>query len=320
MKKVTAIAHTNIAFIKYWGKTDELLRLPYTDSLSLTLDDFYTETSASISDEDEFFLDDKLITGKKAERVFAFLNYFRQKYNINDKFSIKSYNHVPDSAGLASSASAFAALSASVAKAAGLNLDLTELSRLARVGSGSASRSIFGGFVQWHAGNDDETSYAEQFDDAKKSDISILSVIVNKNKKNISSTVGMNLTRDTSPFYKEWPNVIEQDLIEIKKAIKNNDIQKIGQIAEHNAMKMHALTLSANPSFNYFEPETITVMNIIHDMQKNGIHAYFTIDAGPNVKVICDKKDVTIIKEKLEKQLTDPTIVITKPGPGITYK
>ncbi|GKQ42677.1 diphosphomevalonate decarboxylase [Companilactobacillus sp. RD055328] len=320
MNKVTAIAHTNIALIKYWGKKDEALRLPYTDSLSLTLDDFYTETSVTVSDEDQFFLDGELKSNADSQRVFNFLNYFRLKYNVKNSFLIESNNHVPNSAGLASSSSAFAALSGALAKASNLDLSLKELSQLARVGSGSASRSIYGGFVQWHAGHDDESSFAEQFDDASNSDINILSVIVNKNKKNISSTEGMNRTRMTSPFYKIWPDVVEHDLIKIKPAIKNNDIRTIGEISEHNAMEMHALTMSANPPFTYFDPETIEIMNIISNMRNENISVYFTIDAGPNVKVICHKKDVTLIKEKLEQQLANARIIITKPGPGITYK
>ncbi|MGR3741782.1 diphosphomevalonate decarboxylase [Companilactobacillus sp. DQM5] len=322
MNKSTAIAHTNIALIKYWGKKDELLRIPYTDSLSLTLDEFYTETTTELSDndEDQFILDGKQSSAIESKRVFDFLNYFKNKYNINEYFKISSVNHVPNSAGLASSSSAFAALSASLNKVTNLNLDNKELSQLARVGSGSASRSIFGGFVQWHAGNNDMSSYAEQINDAKNSDISIISVIINKHKKNISSTKGMNLSRDTSPFYQLWPEIVQTDLKDIVTAISKNDLQKIGEISESNAMKMHALTLSSNPPFTYFEPETINIINTVQELRKEGFLIYFTIDAGPNVKIICSKKDILKLKKELTYRLNEPELVITKPGPGITYK
>lgn len=320
MKKVTAIAHTNIALIKYWGKADEELRIPYTDSLSLTLNDFYTETSVSRSLKDEFWLDNKLQDLTHSKRVFKFLDYFRKKFNINEHFLIKSFNHVPNSAGLASSASAFAALAAALVKVMDFNLSFEDISKLARVGSGSASRSIMGGFVQWHAGIDDETSFAEQFNDGQNIDISLISVILNDTPKKISSTEGMLKTKLTSPFYQIWPKVVEKDLTDIKKAISNNDFNKIGEIAEHNAMEMHALTFSSNPSFTYFEPETLELINYIHELRASGIPVYFTIDAGPNVKVICQKETVNLVNDKLTTKFNNIKTIVTKPGPGIQYK
>ncbi|MDO1605443.1 diphosphomevalonate decarboxylase [Lactobacillus sp. YT155] len=323
MNQATAIAHTNIALIKYWGKANEELRLPYTDSLSLTLDEFFTQTTAIVNSEKEdiFILDNQLQTPEKSQRVFKFLDYFRKQYGINEHFKIESQNHVPNSAGLASSASAFAALSGALSKAVKLDTDLTELSRLARVGSGSASRSIFGGFVQWHAGTDNQSSYSEQLSTASESDISVVSVIINSDKKSISSTSGMILTKQTSPFYKLWPDIVKQDLTDIKQAIAVNDLSKIGEIAEHNAMEMHALTLSANPPFTYFEPATIKIINYVQELRKKGILAYYTIDAGPNVKIICSKKDAPLIKQKISDNLDEVIkVIITQPGPSITFK
>lgn len=320
MKEITAIAHTNIALIKYWGKADEKLRLPYTDSLSLTLNDFYTETSVRINSVDELWLDDEFINSKKSKRVFEFLDYFRTKYNIKENFLIKSYNHVPTSAGLASSSSAFAALAAALIKLMELNSSVEEISKLARVGSGSACRSIEGGFVQWHAGYDDNSSYAEQVNDGQNTDISLISVILNETPKKISSTEGMLRTKLTSPFYSEWSNVVKNDLADMKKAIDKNDFSKIGEIAEHNAMTMHALTLSSQPSFTYFEPQTLMVINYIQELRNSGILVYFTIDAGPNVKVLCQKDNVELINKKLKNKFNDIKTIVTKPGPGIQYK
>lgn len=316
--KAKARAHTNIALIKYWGKRDEDLSLPMNSSLSLTLDKFFTETEVEFDSslsEDVFFLNGEM-DHKTLPKVSKFLDLFRDMKGIKDRVIVTSINKVPTAAGLASSASAFAALGAATNIASGLNLNNRELSTIVRRGSGSATRSIYGGIVEWQKGDSDNTSFAVEIDDASW-DIGMVVVIVNSNEKNISSREGMKRTILTSPFYKSWPEGAEEDLEEIKVAIRNRDLERMGYITEHNALKMHGTMLSANPPIIYFEPNSILVMQIVHELRKKGIEAFFTMDAGPNVKILCKLSQADIIKKRLMEDFKEEDIIITGPGPGV---
>jgi len=317
----TARAYTNIALIKYWGKKNKRLKLPYTNSLSLTLDRFYTDTQTEIINDkhDIVYMNQNLLDNNQNKRIISYLDTVRQMYSFNEHFKVNTVNHVPTSAGFASSASGFAALAASINETMNLNLDRKHLSILARNGSGSASRSIYGGFVEWEAGNDNETSFAVPIDEHPDIDLSILSVVINKHSKKISSTVGMESSVKSSPFYSNWVTLVSSEIKEIKQAIAKKDVQKIGELAEHNAMSMHALTLSANPSFTYFEPETIKIIQLIQELRQKGVFAYATIDAGPNVKIICTKESIQAVQTYIEQQLSNVTCVVANIGQGIQY-
>lgn len=321
MNKGKARAHANIALIKYWGKEDEKLFLPMNSSLSLTLESFYTETEVIFDDQlnrDYFYLNEKLQSKLDTEKISKFLDLFRNQKDIKHNALVKSINYVPTAAGLASSASGFAALAAAANMASGLNLNRRELSIYARQGSGSATRSIYGGFVEWQKGHSSETSYAIPIDDGKW-DIGMVVVVVSTSKKEVSSRKGMKKTIDTSPFYSPWVESSEQDLKEIKKAIKDKDFEKMGTIAERNSLKMHATMFGAKPPIIYFKPETLEVIEIVKDLRKNGIPCYFTMDAGPNVKIICKLSQSNIIKDRLRERFKDDQIIISGPGPGIIY-
>ena len=317
----TARAYTNIALIKYWGKKNKQLKLPYTNSLSLTLDRFYTDTKATIidSDKDVVYLTNQLLDDTQNKRILNYLETIRNFYSFTDHFQIDTVNHVPTSAGFASSASGFAALAASINETKQLDLSRQELSILARNGSGSASRSIYGGFVEWQAGHDNESSFAVPIDETPEIDLALLSVVINKHSKKISSTVGMENSVKSSPFYPNWVTLVSSEIKEIKQAIAQKDLQKIGEISEHNAMSMHALTLSADPSFTYFAPETIRIIQLIQELRRKGLFAYATIDAGPNVKIICTKESIPKVQTYIEQQLSDVTTVVANIGPGIQY-
>ncbi len=317
----TARAYTNIALIKYWGKKNKRLKLPYTNSLSLTLDRFYTDTQTEIINDkhDIVYMNQNLLDNNQNKRIISYLDTVRQMYSFNEHFKVNTVNHVPTSAGFASSASGFAALAASINETMNLKLDRKHLSILARNGSGSASRSIYGGFVEWEAGNDNETSFAVPIDEHPDIDLSILSVVINKHSKKISSTVGMESSVKSSPFYSNWVTLVSSEIKEIKQAIAKKDVQKIGELAEHNAMSMHALTLSANPSFTYFEPETIKIIQLIQELRQKGVFAYATIDAGPNVKIICTKESIQAVQTYIEQQLSNVTCVVANIGQGIQY-
>ncbi len=317
----TARAYTNIALIKYWGKKNKQLKLPYTNSLSLTLDRFYTDTKATIidSDKDVVYLNNQLLDDTQNKRILNYLETVRNFYSFTEHFQIDSVNHVPTSAGFASSASGFAALAAAINETKQLDLNRQELSILARNGSGSASRSIYGGFVEWQAGHDNESSFAVPIDETPEIDLALLSVVINKHSKKISSTVGMENSVKSSPFYPNWVTLVSSEIKEIKQAIAQKDLQKIGEISEHNAMSMHALTLSADPSFTYFAPETIRIIQLIQELRRKGLFAYATIDAGPNVKIICTKESLPKVQTYIEQQLSDVTTVVANIGPGIQY-
>ena len=309
-KKVRA--NTNIALIKYWGKKDDELRIPHNSSLSLTLDNLYTETTVTYHPEllkDEFYLDGKIQEGQTLLRVVEFMDYVRKTYGINKYAKIDSYNHVPSAAGLASSASAFAAL----AKASTLDLNLgdDELSRLARMGSGSASRSIYGGFVEWKKGDNHENSIAVPLENSEWPEIRMIVCFVNEGKKPFSSSEAMKETVEDSVYYEAWVKQSEIDIKDAKTHIMNQDIVSLGKLVQSNALRMHASLMAIDKW--YFEPDTIEIMNIVRNLQKK-IPVYFTMDAGPNVKLLTLEKYVDQVLE----YFTDYKTLVSKSGSGMS--
>ncbi|WP_288394734.1 diphosphomevalonate decarboxylase [uncultured Vagococcus sp.] len=314
-------AHTNIALIKYWGKRNDELFLPMNSSLSLTLDAFYTDTEVVLDSDftsDTFFLNGVKQDEKETEKITKFLNLFRNEVNMKTKACVKSYNHVPTAAGLASSASAFSALAGAMNQASNLNLDPKTLSTYARRGSGSATRSIYGGFVEWYMGEDDlsETSHAIPVDDASW-DIGMIVIAVNTGRKKLSSRVGMKQTIATSPFYSSWVETATSDLTKMKDAIKQKDFITLGEITESNGMKMHATMLGAFPPISYWEPDSVKAIQTVKEIRGMGIPCYVTMDAGPNVKVLCKASDMAKIEDLLLKEFKREQIIPTTVGEGI---
>ncbi|MGX7417888.1 diphosphomevalonate decarboxylase [Carnobacterium gallinarum] len=315
-----ACAYTNIALIKYWGKKDDGLILPMNSSLSLTLDAFYTETTVTFNDQltsDEFYLNQKRQTVDETKKTSKFLDLVRELSGINAPALIESINHVPTAAGLASSASGFAALAGAASVASGLDLSSVDLSRLARRGSGSATRSIYGGFVEWQMGTNDLDSHGVPVETAENLDLAMLFVVVNQKEKVVSSREGMKRTVETSPFYQGWLESTAEDLLVAKEAIKKGDFQRLGEVTESNGLKMHATMLGAVPPFSYWEPATVRAMQIVQELRQSGILCYFTMDAGPNVKVLCQKKDLPAIKTKFETIFEESQLIVAYPGPAI---
>ncbi|WP_019376966.1 diphosphomevalonate decarboxylase [Virgibacillus halodenitrificans] len=322
--KATAKAHTNIALIKYWGKRNEEIILPTNNSLSLTLDGFYTETTVALHEdytEDHFILDGQPVVGEQYKRVTTFLDLIRKLAGKNIYADVRSINNVPTAAGFASSASGFAALAAAGTKAMGIQLSEQELSRLTRQGSGSACRSIYGGFAEWRMGkeNDGSDSYAVPIAPVEHWDLRVAAVILSSTMKKVSSREGMKRTVESSPFFDGWVNSIPKDLEEIKEGIKARDMEKVGSIAEANCLRMHATTLGANPPFTYWHDTTLTVMQTVKQLREQGIPAYFTIDAGPNVKVLYLPENEKTV-EKVLREIPGVTDVrLSKSGQGVTY-
>ncbi|WP_052412417.1 diphosphomevalonate decarboxylase [Streptomyces mutabilis] len=321
----TAVAHPNIALIKYWGKRDERLVLPRTGSLSMTLDIFPTTTRVRLdptAENDTVTLDGVPVTGQALHRVTAFLDLVRRRAGSSRRAVVDTENTVPTGAGLASSASGFAALAVAAATAYGLDLDATALSRLARRGSGSASRSLFGGFAQWHPGPStagaaeaDLGSYAQPVPVGDLEPALVLAV-VDAGPKAMSSRVAMRHTVDTSPLYEAWARSSRDDLAEMRAALRRGDLHEVGELAERNALGMHATMLAARPAVRYLAPATVTVLDAVLRLRQQGVAAYATMDAGPNVKVLCHRADAERVAGAVRGAAPDAATHIAGPGPG----
>ncbi|WP_341636528.1 diphosphomevalonate decarboxylase [Staphylococcus casei] len=316
-----ARAHTNIALIKYWGKADETYIIPMNNSLSVTLDRFYTETKVTFDErytKDTLILNGEAVNESEATKIHKFMNIVREQGQTSMYAYIESDNFVPTAAGLASSASAYAALAAACNEA--LNLELTDkdLSRLARRGSGSASRSIFGGFVEWEKGHNDKTSYSFPIDaDHWEDDLAMIFVVINNKSKKVSSRAGMSLTRDTSRFYQYWLDHVDEDITAVKHAIKQKDFIQLGEVIEANGLRMHATNFGAQPPFTYMVNDSYQVMEIVHQCREAGYPCYFTMDAGPNVKILVEKKNQKAVIDALHKSFDEEQVIasdITRTG------
>lgn len=288
--KATVFAPVNVAAIKYWGKADASLRLPANTSLSVNLTNLGTITTVEWSK--------KLVKDRADARMVEHLDRIRKLADIKLKAKVTTKNNFPAATGLSSSASGFAALTLAATKAAGLSLSQKDLSRLARLGSGSACRSIPDGWVEWIKGND-KTSYAKTVFPANHWRLSVLVVILSRLPKEIGSTDG-HLAAKKSPFYLARLKSLGQDLVKIKKAIKSKDFSLFGQIMENEALNMHAVMLTGKPSLIYFLPETVRVMQAVRGWRKQGLESYFTVNTGQNVFVFCRPKDEGKLFRKLK--------------------
>ena len=318
MQRVKAKAHSNIALIKYWGKRDESLILPHNSSLSLTLDKFYTITETEFigGESDIFILDGEEEKGEELKKISNFIDIFRNLAKSRKRVKVQSKNYFPTAAGLASSASGYACLAGCLNRLFGLNYSLEDLSKLARKGSGSATRSVYGGLVEWQKGEDDDSSKAARIDKADW-DIGMLAIIVDPRKKHTSSRIGMSQTVKTCPFYPAWVESAKEDLAKMKVAIKNRDLIQIGQIAEFSALKMHATMMATDPSIIYLQDISLRIIERIKELRSNGILAYFTIDAGPNIKVITDSVNQEKVKEALKDIISPDRMIYSKSGPDL---
>jgi diphosphomevalonate decarboxylase len=312
-----------MALIKYWGKRDEALMLPANSSLSMTLDAFYSTTTVDFQPgltRDEFDLDGSEAEEADRSKVAHFLDHVRALTETRRHAIVTSANHVPTAAGLASSASGFAALAAAATRALGHELDGASLSRLARRGSGSACRSIYGGFVQWRKGQqpDGLDSYSVPVAPMDHWEINMLIACVAAQKKAVSSRDGMRRTVATSPFYAAWVTAAEADLVIARQAILARDFEALGRVAEANALKMHATTLGADPPFTYWHEATLAVMRTVQALRAEGIAAYFTLDAGANIAILCEPASAATIRAAILAVSGVRDVVLCKPGPGVT--
>lgn len=289
--QATAQAQPNIALVKYWGKRDAALNLPAAGSLSITLDALHTRTSVHF--DDTLATDDIVLNGRRDEaqtrRLGAFLDLFRAHAQVDTRARVESTNDFPTSAGLASSASGFAALAVAADRALNANLAPRELSILARRGSGSAARSIFGGFVEMAAGTraDGEDAYATPLLDAGEWPLAVVVAITTRAAKSTSSRDGMEDSRRTSPFYRDWIATVHADLADARAAVHARDFAKLADTSEASCLAMHAVMLSTRPGLVYWNAATVDCIHRIRELRKTGTPVFFTIDAGPQVKAVC---------------------------------
>lgn len=288
----------------------------------MTLDRLYTQTILRPAERDEIWHAGRPAKCPFAQRAIRFLDLLRKQAGSTQTFRVETENNFPTGAGLASSASGFAALALAGSRA--LNLELTDrqLSTLARQGSGSAARSIFGGFVEWHRGvaPDGQDSFAETIASESHWDVRMLVAITSDEEKSQSSTEGMNLTRDTSPYYDAWVSHSETALSPMRRAIIDRDLTQVGEQMEASCLRMHAVMMSAAPGLLYWNSTTVELIHTVRRLRKSGVEAYFTIDAGPQVKVLHLASDSSAVQRRVAEV---PGVLRTLqggPGPAATLR
>lgn len=299
----TAQASPNIAFIKYWGNRDSALRLPANGSISINLDGLFTRTTVSFQPSlalDELVINSHQVMGKGLERVVALLELVRQAAGISLRAEVVSENNFPTGAGIASSASAFAALALAATKAAGLDWSEAQISRLARLGSGSASRSIPSGFVEWQMGTGDEDCFAVSIAPPEHWDLADCVAIVSAGHKATGSTEGHALA-PTSPLQAARVADSGRRLEICRRAILERDFAAFANIIELDSDMMHAVMMTSQPQLFYWKPATLAVMESVRSWRGDGLQAAYTIDAGPNVHVICPQSEMDAVASLLRE-------------------
>ena len=302
-------APINIALVKYWGKRDEELHLPMSTSVSMRGKNLGSKTKISISNQDTFLINNSTYSNT-TNRIFAFLNLFRNALNIKQNFQIETHNNFPTAAGIASSASGFAALTLAINELLDLKLSERELSILARLGSGSACRSVINSdFAVWNKGilKDGMDSFAAPVELKLQDKICMFVAVVSTNSKKISSSEAMkittysNTTNSNNLKYEEW---LRQTEIDAKKILQIEFFDEFGALIENNAIMMHEAIQAGG--INYFEPKTYEILEFIRGCRRGKkIDVYATIDAGPNVKLIVKECDKNILQMEFSKAFPD---------------
>jgi len=314
-----AVAGPNIALIKYWGnRGDPALRLAANGSISITLDSLWTEVQVTFDDSQQ--ADSLRVNGQMADRsslarTRSFLKQVRRLASLRCPASVESRTNFPIGAGIASSAAAFAALATAASHAAGLRLQLPELSRLARLGSGSACRSIFGGYVEWIAGATHETSQAEALFPPDYWQLVDMIALIDEVHKPVGSTEGHALA-STSPLQPARLADAPRRLDACRHAIRQRDFAALAEVVELDSNMMHAVMLSSTPSLIYWQPATLTVMDLVAHMRRDGTAVCYTIDAGPSVHCLCEPGHAETVSSALAALDGVRRVLRASPGVG----
>jgi diphosphomevalonate decarboxylase len=318
MPKFTAIAHPNIAFIKYWGNRDARRRIPLNDSLSMNLDALTTTTTVDFNarlKDDRISIDGKEASDTARARVVAHLDRVRALAKIETCARVESKSNFPSGVGIASSASAFAALSFAASRSAGLELGERALSILARQGSGSACRSIPPGFVEWIGGRTHEGSYAVSIAPPEHWDLRDVVAVVSVAEKKVGSTEG-HAGASTSPFLPERMNAHPIRLHHVRRALIAKDLPGMGAELEAEALELHLIAMTSRPPVFYWTPEMVRVIQSVHQWRAEGLPVYFTLDAGPNVHLICEAKDAVQVELLARAVEGVQQVYVCAPGGG----
>jgi diphosphomevalonate decarboxylase len=316
IQPVTAIAHPNIAFIKYWGNRDNNLRIPLNSSISMNLDGLSTETTICFDEKlesDQVIINHQAASTEAARRVSDLLDIVRSMAGLSAAAQVSSQNNFPMGSGIASSAAAFAALSLAASSAAGLKLDEAALSRLARRGSGSACRSIPAGIVEWHAGTRDEDSFAEQLAPPEHWDLVDCLAVTNEDHKTIGSSDGHRLA-SSSPMQAIRIADSDRRYRLCRQAIIKKDFEALADVIEQDSNLMHSVMCTSKPEMVYWTESTQNVILAASSMRRRGLEAAYTIDAGPNVHVITLRASLNAVKTQLESIAGVMRIVVASIG------
>jgi diphosphomevalonate decarboxylase len=319
--KAHARARSNIALVKYWGKADSRLNLPAVGSISITLDALWSDTSVEF--DESYRTDELTLNGERRPdllgRVTACLDLLRGLARVDGRARVVSRNSFPTGAGLASSASGFAALVSAAAAALGLELSPRKLSIIARRASGSAARSIFGGFVEMHVAKraDGEDSFAEPLLAASEWPLDVVVAVTATREKDVSSGSGMTRSAESSPYYRAWVDTHPADMARARAAIVARDFAALGAVAETNCLKMHAAAMAAAPPLLYWNGATVECLERIRALRAGGCPVFFTIDAGPQVKAVCAPGVRNAVRSALAEVPGVLDTIVTGLGPGV---
>ena len=311
--------HPSLALIKYWGKDDNKMKnIPASSSLAISLDTLETQSRLEVS---PYKLDTVIINDIKQNDIKykVYFNEIRKRFEKNIFFNVNSKNNFPISAGLASSSSGFASLAILTAYTMGLEIknNLKELSALARIGSGSAARAVYGGVTIFPKGS----QYAMQiYDNNHFKDLRVLIAITENSKKNISSRDAMNLAKQTSPYFNSWIENSQIVYLEALEAFEKKDFQKLGELIRLSYLRMFSTMFSSSPGIIYWNEKSIAIIKIAEELRKQKIFAYETMDAGPQVKIICLKNDLKKIKEEIKNRIPGLVLLESKIAKNYDYK
>lgn len=318
--RATARAGANIALVKYWGRTDPRLNLPLNDSLSMTLTEACTLTTVAYDEDlrdDEIYLDGERVLDHHASRIRRHMDHIRTHY-YRVHARISTLNSMPMGTGLASSASGFAALTAAAIAAFGEGLpDPDELSVWARRASGSACRSVPGGFVRWRAGTSDDDSFAATVFEPDWWDLRDLCVVLSTATKEIPNHQGHAIAA-AHPFMAARQRQLPGRIAAVTAAIAARDLETLGPLVEQESLELQALMASASPAVWYMMPRTLAFIQAVRLWREEGLDAYITLDAGPNPHILCEGHDEAAVLQRIEAAAPGVTVLRNRPGPGVT--
>ncbi|MGB8331385.1 MAG: diphosphomevalonate decarboxylase [Polyangiales bacterium] len=319
--EASARACANIALAKYWGKADRSANVPAVPSISLTLDQLVTETRVRFDASlpaDLVRLDGRRATAAETERVVKMLDRVRREARSPLRAEVNSHNRFPTAAGLASSASGFAALAGAAWAAAGLRFHARRLSALARASSASAARSIYGGFVELPAGKRGDVDLAARpIAPPEHWDVRLVVALTEAGQKKVGSTEGMERSRKTSPYYRAWLDQAPRWSRTIKRAIADRDLETLGAAMEQSTLGFHCCAMTSVPPILYWAPATLAALETVRGLRERGVSVWATMDAGPHVKALCGVGDAVRVRQALDRTPGVSRTWVAKAGPAL---